>query len=443
MVSTYQAMKAAGLHVPAPWKHDPIGPIKSGEYIDSKNNAGFWLDLNISKDGDLEGKLEVPLPEDAQKVGTTVKEASPLIREKYTDGTGKIWEDCLSHIALVTHPVQPGQDNFAPADYVPVKEGEYAIALSNFVSALADGDQTPSSSSAPKAPESPAPPVTSPAGGSFTIQDAIAFLRKTGVSLPDNTTEGNLVERICIACQAIEGTNEEEELDDANGATEQPRPIAMSTVVGVAGAGGMAGTGGSPPPVEPAIMLSTNGTIASATPLPPGTTPNQPTSPTQSTPSSPEKPGDVAMSNLQAQNDKLLAIATSSAKQSIAARIKNLIDKGRLTQTEAKELFEPHLAGFQLSLHPETGEPIPGQLEVMLSTLEKTRGGAGHLLNGHSQQAPASLEGMVGVVNKDAFLSLFKEEPQPGYNLGEGLVVEGEDLDKLVAQQMTAHTRQY
>lgn len=110
---SFKEMKNARINVPTPWGHQKLGAsYEDREYLESKFNAGFIEDLNVNDDGELIAVLDIPREEDANKVGTIVREVSPQIETKWKDGKGREWDDVITHLALVTKPVVPEQDNF-------------------------------------------------------------------------------------------------------------------------------------------------------------------------------------------------------------------------------------------------------------------------------------------------------------------------------------------
>lgn len=215
-------MIAAGIKIPAPWKHDP----KAVPGSSSKDNAGFWDKFwQDDNDGSIWGIVDVPLAADAEKVGNTVKETSVLVKPTFTDGTGKQWDESMLHVALVTHPIEAGQENFEPID--SKHPDEIAIAMSSFISPddsfqMAESVETRTDTSVPSEN------VSNSASGA-TVKQALEALAKIGLKLPDDTTNENLIERIVIASTALSENNEEENLDNPPpGANEQPSPVAMS-----------------------------------------------------------------------------------------------------------------------------------------------------------------------------------------------------------------------
>lgn len=211
-------MIAAGIKIPAPWKHDP----KSIPGSSSKDNAGYWDKFwQDDNDGSLWGIVDVPLAADAEKVGKTVTETSVLVKPTFTDGTGKQWDESMLHVALVTHPIEAGQENFTPV------ADELAISMSSLITSdegfqLADSVETTTQTAVPSEN------ISNGASGA-TVKQALEILAKCGMKLPDDTTNENLIERIVIAGTAIADNSEDDELENPPpGANEQPSPVAMS-----------------------------------------------------------------------------------------------------------------------------------------------------------------------------------------------------------------------
>ncbi len=131
--ATFETMRKAGLSVPAPWRHDaravPLRVRGDGRDVDAYHNAGFWNRLWVDKDGSLIGEVDVPRAEDADRLGKTVTDVSLLACPHWMDGAGNTYQDALTHIALVTHPVVPDKQTFAPSELAP---DVIACSLSQF-----------------------------------------------------------------------------------------------------------------------------------------------------------------------------------------------------------------------------------------------------------------------------------------------------------------------
>ena len=220
-------MTQAGLKIPAPWKHDAAALPFSSEGASSKDNAGFWKDI-WEKDGQLFGMLSVPREEDASRVGTSVVEVSPLV-QNWKDGKGRSWDDSITHIALVTHPVVPGQDNFEPIDST-------SMALS--ISTLKMADEVATKPTAAPTPDEQkvVEPVTSEPTDKATgssLKDAVLALRQVGIDLPDDTDPANFIERLLTATRQkvmdkTEQANEGSTTMAPDNSREEPAPVAMA-----------------------------------------------------------------------------------------------------------------------------------------------------------------------------------------------------------------------
>lgn len=222
-VDNFEAMKTKGHRIPMPWKHDfkatpeSVPDGEKDEATGSKNNAGFWEDLFIDKDGWLVGTVNVPRAEDANRVGTSVQEVSPLVVQNWVSGDGSKYDDALLHIAAVTHPITPGQENFRPVSDKPT----YSVALSHFINDDLKGFQMANEEE--------------PTG----VSAALAYLQSLGVDLPEDTNEENFVERICVAAKAASSMKKKVEEEDDQEDKEknmsqpqtQPNPVAMSAEI--------------------------------------------------------------------------------------------------------------------------------------------------------------------------------------------------------------------
>ncbi len=102
-VEKFRLMRERGIRVPVPFGHS----------YDPKENAGFVEELVL--DGNvLFAVLNIPRPEDAQKLGQTVKDVSLSINPDFRDGQGRRYGEVIEHVALTTRPVVSGQGDFVP-----------------------------------------------------------------------------------------------------------------------------------------------------------------------------------------------------------------------------------------------------------------------------------------------------------------------------------------
>lgn len=416
-VKQHEEMVKAGLKIPAPWKHAlealPASaspgdkPLHPGDtFSSSKDNAGFWGKLFQDKRGVLYGELDVANQADADKIGTSVQEVSPYVKTEFEDGLQRKWQDSVLHIALVTNPVMPGQQNFerlptpaaATAPGSPAVSAEHGIALSlsNFLappnvdipdSVLLSMDQdeatdTPDEEMPEETPvDSPNPGQTSASGAS--IQDALNALREIGLDLPEDTHEGNLVERIVVASRAIStatggGSNQPDPNDPNAQHQEMPTPIAMSLGNGT--------------------MPNTNLTV----------------------------------------DDRVAAFAVRQARKSYDARIDQLIASGRISAAYRDAHLKPLMEGFQLSLD-EAGAATPTAIDHLLDALEAIP--ASSTLNGGT--VTTRKDGKVNVKKEGRTIALsLAEEPLPAEYEGDTNEVTDADADRVV-EELFRNTGRY
>lgn len=211
--ATAELMGEKGLRIPAPFFHDPNAvPVNlelSKEVADSKNNAGFWSKLWLADDGWLMGELEVPRAEDAEKIGTTIKGASLYAPPKWEEG-GESWEDAITHIALTNKPVIHEGADFETALSLSLDDAGGYDAASD------EGDSDKNSST--------------------NLESALKVLSELGLELPDDTTDQNFLQRVCIAGTAVL-SHQKKNKKDGEGVTQMPQgakvkkpsPIAMAT----------------------------------------------------------------------------------------------------------------------------------------------------------------------------------------------------------------------
>ena len=128
-INKFNAMRAKGLRVFAPWEHDfSFSPSRKVEDLtNAKNNGGEWVSLHLSNDGVFQGVIDPATEEDAQNIGSKVKGCS-IFADNFVDGEGTEWDNVLHHICLTNKPV-------AITDNYKESPNSLAIAMSTSVSA--------------------------------------------------------------------------------------------------------------------------------------------------------------------------------------------------------------------------------------------------------------------------------------------------------------------
>jgi len=208
-------MLAAGIKIPAPYIHktsDGIypGPLteKDGEEVDAatlqpKNwssdiNSGFWEDFTFSGDG-IEAVLDSP----NDNIGKTIQDTSIYTTPEFEDGFGRKWKNVIRHVALVTTPVEPNQENF-----IKISEDENALAMSFCMADEVTGANTQQGN----------------------IPAIVRLIKqKIGIDLPGDTTEFNFLDRLLTILTSLPEEEGEEDLTGKPlGAQVQSSPVIMS-----------------------------------------------------------------------------------------------------------------------------------------------------------------------------------------------------------------------
>lgn len=95
------AMLSSGLTVPVPYEHDfTAHPMTPKDKL--LNNAG-WVKEYRLRDNTLFSVVDIQDDEIAKKLPRTIRWTSPWINS-FTDGSGKAWNNVISHLALTTRP---------------------------------------------------------------------------------------------------------------------------------------------------------------------------------------------------------------------------------------------------------------------------------------------------------------------------------------------------
>lgn len=353
--NTYRKMKSTGTgyRIPAPWNHDlnakPVA-LARGKAPRSDNNAGFWDDFWVEPNEEgvptLYGYLDSPGdPNDpntpAGKVGTLVKETSIYAEPVFEDGKGNKFEDVLFHVALVTHPIEPGQKNFELVN----ENGGVAIAMSHFAYALGDRSslmaneafELPASHETEEDsdPEDADPSKIKNASDS-NIKVLLDALRSVGIDLPDDTNDENLKERLLVAVRQHQACQKNDDDDEEYGEKA-----------------GNKHKGDLNKPPKGAVEDAA-GTIMSTT--------TQPAALDETTLMS-----HPVVKSLQDQNAGLRNYITVTEKANRQRRIDALIATGRVTKAYADAHLLPLLNGFTMSFEANAA---PGPLDATLVALE-------------------------------------------------------------------------
>ncbi len=271
LLTRYQEMTAAGLHVPVSWNHQDDAKPKADRLADRARHVIGW-----AEGADIEGKtlafnLDIPDDADAKQAKTT-RYVSPEMVTDWVDGMGRMWPGrSITHIAVTAMPVNPDQKPFEqlsiirlsladvepdpmPTDIQPMlaylakrkivfpkgTTADNLLPRLNTIRMALDeeaGEESETPEAAPPAEgEAPAAPPADD-GKAAMMKKAVQYLQGQGIHLPDDTTDKNFVERLCVACHALENSQGADDVETPNpNAAPQDQP--------------------KPAPADPGIMMS-------------------------------------------------------------------------------------------------------------------------------------------------------------------------------------------
>lgn len=352
-VNSFHKMKEAGLKIPTPWGHQSKAnpDYEEREFNESKYNAGFLENFEKDDKGALIAIVDVPREEDADRVGTVVQEVSPQVETAWKDGKGRVWEDVITHLAFVTHPVVPGQDNFESitplgATRLSLKHklsnsitGEAKMAKENEgldteVDKVDETEETSKPSKKSKKPKKEKEMEHAFESGdnetSGLDAELIDLLASVGIIIPDDTTQEDFMPALKAACATLKHSKEGGMGDMGGGDQDLLQGLDLSGMEdALAGAGGQ---DGEKPPVDAA-----GGQDA-------GQDPNK--GPLM------EQPPSMSMSLNKNHEDKI-AMLSAKLEEADRTRMSNevelLLSQGKITPVIATKL-KNDLKGYRLSL---------------------------------------------------------------------------------------------
>lgn len=126
--TNFRGMSGKGLVIPIDWDHadDPntAVPLGLGDYQkhrSAKNSVGRLVDFRVAGDGkSAEITLDVEKNDAAESAEKNLVFVSPVIHPKWRDGDGDEYNDCITHVDFVNHPVEHRQSPFEPVNDQPV-----------------------------------------------------------------------------------------------------------------------------------------------------------------------------------------------------------------------------------------------------------------------------------------------------------------------------------
>lgn len=196
-------MRDAKQIVPIDWDHgskaDDLVPLTMEAYQkrrSAKNTVGHMVDFAVSPDGQsAEVTLDVRDNKAVDKANQNLVYVSPVILQSWKDGAGNQYDDAITHVDFVNHPVDHSQGAFRPAE-----SGALACALrmglskpyrmsEDTMDEEDDKDQASSESDSEECSKTD----DSVGGDDSKLKDVIAALGKMDIVLSDDTTTDNFL----------------------------------------------------------------------------------------------------------------------------------------------------------------------------------------------------------------------------------------------------------
>lgn len=255
--ANHKRLTAANYAAPTAWDHaadvagaSPVKLSRKGELPSAEKTVGKLAGFKVAKDGShAEILLDITDPIAKGRVERNEVFVSPIIMDRWQDGAKNVYEDVITHVDLVTWPVDNSQKPF-----VPVEPGTIACGIRMGLTRMAlpddmqnDGEES-DIETAPEesAPESPAGPEKNPdappaATDKSKTEAVLAGLKRKNIVLPsdfDFTADGSidiflaainsaLAAEIAAGPPADKGDDDEEEDEDVM-QVQDPAFAAMS-----------------------------------------------------------------------------------------------------------------------------------------------------------------------------------------------------------------------
>lgn len=215
-----------GWTIPLSWDHHGHLPFQAKDLTKdqlaelTKNTFGR---IKLFKKPGREVQASLEIDDDADlKALKSIRNVSPMVQWDWEDSYGKKWPGLtIAHVAATGRPVVKDQKAFAlgHGETLVLSFGDYDMAD--------EADDTPKDE--PK--ETTETETETPESGKAAeLSKALEILAMRGLTLPEDTTMENLLERIIVAGTALEGAEEEVKPEDTPQVSEvnEPAPITMS-----------------------------------------------------------------------------------------------------------------------------------------------------------------------------------------------------------------------
>lgn len=196
-------MRNAKQIVPIDWDHGSkagdLVPLTMEAYQkrrSAKNTVGHMVDFAVASDGQsAQVTLDVRDSIAVDKANQNMVYVSPVILQSWKDGAGNQYDDAITHVDFVNHPVDHSQGEFVPAE-----SGALACALRMGLSKPyrmseeeMDNEQDTKSGERNSEEGDATKSGDSVGGEDGKLKDVIAALGKMDIVLSDDTTTENFL----------------------------------------------------------------------------------------------------------------------------------------------------------------------------------------------------------------------------------------------------------
>lgn len=343
MAATANDMIQAGLKIPGPFDHTPKAIPVTDFNTNTFNNGGFWRKFWVEMKNNvptLFGEIDAPgdvndINSPAGKLGKTVQECSVSVRDEFTDGQGRVWnEDPIMHVALCCHPVDFSQPNFE------LLADECVLSMSCLLSTQYDASDI------------------------SLLREKLKTVAK--IFLPESCTMENLANFLLVSLQQLELSKEgDAQTNEDRDAVIEPSPTFLSTE-----AIDMKFT------KEQAEAIVATKAINPATKKPFELTDFDLPSDMSTNP--PANPAPTPPPTVKVDDDKeiqMSVFAKAIAKkyvgdmqQNLQRRVQALVDSGRCDKDYADKHLVPQVSAVNLSFN--NGEIAKSPVETLIEGLE-------------------------------------------------------------------------
>lgn len=225
-VRQFDAMRKQGIVVPVPWGHqmaaEPADDDDGRAYLASRYNAGYLKQLIATPTG-LDVVADLPaLDVDAggnvidPKERTAIREVSAGIGD-WQDGKGRVWRDCIIHLALTPLPVWAGQTGFSRLGTRARNLTRLGGVAGRFFrlggTPVADEKDEPIEDIEEISEEMMEPDgeeifeegITAPNPKDEMVMSIKGKLAEMGITLPETTDAANFLEHLDVALSVLQG----------------------------------------------------------------------------------------------------------------------------------------------------------------------------------------------------------------------------------------------